>query len=95
MAFATQTSTPTRSGLKLLVWLQWLTSNFLVRTLLKMLLIIWVVVSLTFVIVRALPGNPVDIFVLKLMDSGMSEDEAKARAAQLLHIDLKRPLGAQ
>lgn len=72
------------------------TGNFLVRTVIKKLFIIWVVVTLTFLIIRALPGNPVDIFVMNLMDSqGVSEDEARLRAAGLLRIDLSAPLPIQ
>jgi len=73
-----------------------ITSNYLVHTLLKKVFIIWVVVTLTFIIIRALPGNPVDIFVMNLMDSqGVSEDEARLRAAGLLRIDLSAPLPVQ
>ena len=70
-------------------------ANFLLRSLLKMVLIIWIVVTLTFLIIRALPGNPVDIFVLGLMDSGLSEREARTRAASVLRLDLDRPLAEQ
>lgn len=70
-------------------------ANFLLRSLLKMVLIIWIVVTLTFLIIRALPGNPVDIFVLSLMNSGLSEREARTRAASVLRLDLDRPLAEQ
>jgi peptide/nickel transport system permease protein len=70
--------------------------SFLLRSLLKMLLIIWIVVTLTFLIIRALPGNPVDIFVLEVMTkSGLSEREARTRAASILRLDLDRPLAEQ
>jgi len=53
-------------------------------------------VTLTFVIVRALPGNPVDIMVVNLMNTqGISEDEARTRAAGLLRLDLSAPLPVQ
>lgn len=70
--------------------------NYALRTLLKKAFIIWVVVTLTFLIVRALPGNPVEIMVINLMDSqGLSEDEAHSRAAALLRLDLDAPLHQQ
>jgi peptide/nickel transport system permease protein len=69
-------------------WLLW-------RSLLKTGLILWIVVTLTFLIVRALPGNPVDIFVQSLIDRGMSEAQARSRAAGLLRIDLEQPLALQ
>ncbi len=68
---------------------------FLLRSLLKMILITWIVVTLTFLIIRALPGNPIDIFVLSLMDTGLSEREARTRAASVLRLDLDRPLAEQ
>lgn len=70
--------------------------NFYVLTILKKALIVWVVVTLTFLIVRALPGNPIDLFVFNLMDTqGLSEDEARQRAAALFRIDLDAPLSQQ
>jgi peptide/nickel transport system permease protein len=77
-------------------WLERIAKNYILRTLLKKTLIIWIVVTLTFIIVRALPGNPVDIMVMNLMDSqGISEEEAQTRAAALLRIDLDAPMHKQ
>lgn len=70
-------------------------SNFLLRSLAKTILIVWIVVTLTFLIIRALPGNPVDIFVQNLMQGGLSEREARTRAASLLRLDLDQPLADQ
>lgn len=70
--------------------------NYALQTIAKKALIVWVVVTLSFLIVRGLPGNPVDIMVLNLMDSqGISEDEARTRAASLLRLDLDAPLHEQ
>ncbi|MBV9790382.1 MAG: ABC transporter permease [Chloroflexi bacterium] len=69
--------------------------NTIGRSLLKTALILWIVVTLTFLIIRALPGNPVDIFVQNLINQGMSEEQARSRAARLLRIDLNQPLSAQ
>jgi len=70
--------------------------NYALQTIAKKVLIVWVVVTLSFLIVRGLPGNPVDIMVLNLMDSqGISEDEARTRAASLLRLDLDAPLHEQ
>lgn len=80
---------------RLLGWLDRIPSNFLLRSLLKVVFLLWIVVTLTFIIIRALPGNPVDIFVLSLVDSGMPEEEARARAAKLLRLDLNEPLTNQ
>lgn len=71
------------------------TLNMVLRSLLKTTLILWIVTTLTFLIIRALPGNPVDIFVQSLVNQGMSEEQARSRAARLLRIDLDQPLSAQ
>lgn len=77
-------------------WLRKIYKNYWTRTIVKKIFIVWVVVTLTFLIIRALPGNPVDIMVLNLMDSqGISEDEARQRAAALMRIDLDAPLYEQ
>lgn len=70
-------------------------ANVVLRSLLKLLLISWVVITLTFVIVRALPGNPVDIFVLGLVNTGLSPEEAQRRAASVLGLELDQPLLVQ
>ena len=70
--------------------------NYVFQTVLKKIFIIWVVVTLSFLIVRGLPGNPVEIMVINLMDTqGISEDEARTRAASLLRLDLDAPLYVQ
>ncbi len=74
-------------------WLS--TAKYFGRTLLKTLFIVWLVTTLTFFIIRTLPGNPVDIMVMSLMDSGLSEEEAQARAKALFRIDFNQPVGEQ
>ncbi len=77
-------------------WSERILKNYAVQTIFKKIFIIWVVVTLSFLIVRGLPGNPVEIMVLNLMDSqGISEDEARTRAASLLRLDLDAPLYVQ
>jgi len=77
-------------------WFEHIRKNYFLQTLGKKLFIVWVVVTLSFLIVRGLPGNPVDIMVINLMDTqGLSEDEARARAASLLRLDLDAPLYEQ
>ncbi len=87
--------TPAQTNRLLNFW-QRVFKNYWLRTIVKKIFIVWVVVTFTFIIIRALPGNPVDIMVLNLMDSqGISEDEARMRAASLLRIDIDAPLHEQ
>jgi peptide/nickel transport system permease protein len=77
-------------------WPERILKNYATQTIAKKLFIVWVVVTLSFLIVRALPGNPVEIMVINLMDTqGLSEDEAWTRAAALLRLDLDAPLHEQ
>ncbi|MBN1486534.1 MAG: ABC transporter permease [Anaerolineae bacterium] len=94
MSVETSTS-PATSSLTLTGILGKIWGNFWVRTIAKKIFIVWVVVTLTFFIIRALPGNPVEIFIIQLMDSGLSEEEARTRAAALMRIDLDAPLSEQ
>jgi peptide/nickel transport system permease protein len=94
MAIVTRPAS-TRPPAHLRIWLDRILSSFLLRRLVKMILIIWIVVTITFLVIRALPGNPVDIFVANLMDTGLSEREARTRAGSLLRLDLDRPLAEQ
>lgn len=76
-------------------WLERGSLLYVLRVVFKLLLILWIVTTLTFVIIRALPGNPVDIYIQQQVDRGLSEDEARTRAAALLRMDLTKPLFGQ
>jgi peptide/nickel transport system permease protein len=83
-------TTKPRSGLK---WLQNVARSYIVQKLLKTIFTIFVVVSLTFFLIRLLPGNPIEQMVTQLISQyGMSVREANDQAAALFAIDLNRPL---
>lgn len=82
---------PRARGLIARVW-----RNALVRALVKAVLTIYVVTTLTFFIVRLMPGNPVEIEIQNLIvQQGLSYDEARDQAAALFNIDLSAPLHLQ
>jgi peptide/nickel transport system permease protein len=57
---------------------------------------VWVVVTLTFFLIRLMPTNPVEVYINELMiQYGLSGDEARNQAAALLAIDLDAPLSQQ
>jgi peptide/nickel transport system permease protein len=77
-------------------WLQKITSNHLLKIILSRLFMVWIVITLTFFIVRALPGNPIDIFVTEQMEKfGLSEREARQRASTVLCFDVNGSLDTQ
>jgi peptide/nickel transport system permease protein len=77
-------------------WGQSITSNFLVRRSFKALFTIFFVTSLIFFLIRLMPSNPLQIYILELMSQyGMSYQDAASQAASLFSIDLNAPLWKQ
>lgn len=96
MASTTAAPAPAERSPALTRPLRALASSYLVRRIIKALVTIFIVVSLTFGIVRLMPGNPVDIFILEQMNQyNISYQEARDQAAALMAIDLDAPLYQQ
>lgn len=66
--------------------------NYYVRRILKGLLTIYVVTTLTFFLIRLMPGNPLDVFIQAQLAQGASLAEAQQAAASYYHIDLDKPV---
>ncbi|MCB0061568.1 MAG: ABC transporter permease, partial [Caldilineaceae bacterium] len=76
--------------------LQLFVNSYLFRKLLRTLFTIFVVTTITFFLVRLLPGNPVEIYVNQLVVTyGMPLNEARDQAASLFAFDLDQPLYLQ
>ena len=70
--------------------------NYALGRILKSLITIWAVASLSFVLVRWMPGDPLQAYVKRLMSQqGLSREEALARASSLLSYDPGAPLLSQ
>ena len=68
----------------------------ILQAIVKALLTVFVTASITFFLIRLMPGNPIDIKIDELTKDGlMSYQEARAQAASLFSIDLERPLPLQ
>ena len=66
------------------------------RAILKAILTIWTTITLTFLLIRLMPGNPVDLKIDDLMREGAyTYDEARVLASSLFRIDLTRPVHEQ
>lgn len=71
-------------------------SNYLLRRILKAILTVWCVVSLTFFLIRLMPSNPIEVFIEnQIAQYGMSYAEARDQARALFAIDLDKPLHEQ
>jgi peptide/nickel transport system permease protein len=68
------------------------TRSYLFRSLLQTVITIWAVMTFTFVLVRLLPGDPVQTMIDRLMQEGqITYEEARDRASLMLSSDLQQP----
>lgn len=76
--------------------LRQLGSNYVVRRLFKAFFTIFFVTTLTFFIVRLMPGSPVEVYINTQMGLyGVSYEEAAAQAAALFSVNASEPLYQQ
>lgn len=71
------------------------TLAFVLRRVLKAIITIWLAVSLTFFLIRLMPGNPIDIFMEDLVRAGASAEDARAQATAMMNIPLDEPVTTQ
>ncbi len=95
MTTITTSPTPSTTRQALSNSIQKITSNYLLRRLVRAVFTIWLVTTITFFVVRAMPGNAVDILIQELTAQGVSPEDAKNQAAALMSIDLDQPLAGQ
>jgi peptide/nickel transport system permease protein len=73
-----------------------ITSNYIVRKILKAMVTAWAVSTFTFFLIRLLPGNPIEQLVNQLVVTyGIPLNEAYDQAAALFAIDFNRPVMLQ
>lgn len=92
MTTITRTQSPPQTVFDVL---QKIISNYLLRRLAKALFTIWLVASITFFVIRAMPGNAVDILIQDLTLQGVSPEDAQNQAAAMMGIDLNQPIMGQ
>jgi peptide/nickel transport system permease protein len=82
-----------RSGKEISTMLRKFFKNYYFRRTLKAVASVFVVTTLTFFLIRLMPGNPLDIYVASQMQTlGVSREEAEVMASSIFQIDLKRPI---
>jgi peptide/nickel transport system permease protein len=70
--------------------------NYLLGRLLKAAFTVWTVVTLTFFLIRLMPGNPIDQIINQLVSQyGVPYVEARDQAAALFSVDLNEPVASQ
>jgi peptide/nickel transport system permease protein len=71
----------------------WLTAHPALRALLKAVLTVFLVVTLTFFLIRLMPGSPIEVYINTLMsEQGMSYTEAADVVRGKFSVDLNRPM---
>jgi peptide/nickel transport system permease protein len=70
--------------------------NFYVGRLVKALITIYLVATISFFVVHLMPGSPVDVYIYSMMAQyGISYASAQNQAAALFSVNVNEPLGQQ
>lgn len=73
-----------------------ISGNFLLRSLVKAVVTIFVVATLSFFLIRLMPGSPMEVYINDLMAQySMPYDDARQSAEGLFGIDMDQPLYLQ
>ena len=78
-------------GLSMFAW--W--GHYFAMRILRAMLVVLIVITAVFFLVRLLPGNPVDVYVAKLTADGVPAAEARVSAQSYFGIDLDIPVWQQ
>lgn len=71
------------------------TSSYTFRVIIQGIITAWAATTFTFVLIRALPGNPVEIRIDQLMQQGFTMEEARNQAATIYDFNPDEPLLSQ
>ncbi|HRE47536.1 MAG TPA: ABC transporter permease [Aggregatilineales bacterium] len=89
------TSTPERRSRLGMLWKN-ARKSYILRSIAQGLFTLWAVTTFTFVLIRFLPGNPVDIKIQQLINSqNLTYEEAARQAAGLFPFDPSEPVVTQ
>lgn len=69
--------------------------NYYLLRLLKALLTIYIVTTLTFFLIRLMPGNPLDIYISQQVAQGTPYQDAVQMASSIFQVDLNQPMHVQ
>jgi peptide/nickel transport system permease protein len=74
-------------------WVKRITSNYIVKMIVRGIFTIWFVTSLIFFLVRLMPSNPIEVYINELIvQYSLTYAEARDQAASLFAIDLDAPI---
>lgn len=86
----------TKGAIRLRSWGLGVWRHYVLRRVVRALFTIFVAASLSFFLVRLMPSNPVQVYIVQLISTfGLSYQDAQNMAASLFAIDLNEPLWHQ
>lgn len=88
---ATVTSPPLPSNTPF-GWLKRVLRSYLLRIIFQGLVTAWAAITITFFLIRLLPGNPVELQIERLLNQGYTYEQARNQAAGLFNFDPDQPL---
>jgi peptide/nickel transport system permease protein len=95
MAVAPVTSRPAVASGAAAFWHR-VRRSFWTARLVKAVLTIYIVITITFFLVHLLPGSPIEVYIQNLIATyGVPYDQARAQASALYDVDLSQPVGLQ
>lgn len=69
--------------------------NYYVQRLIKGIVTVFVVTTLTFFLVRLMPSNPLEVYIQAQLSQGIPLADAQAMAAAIYRVDLSKPIYVQ
>jgi len=74
-------------------WLGRLARGYVVRSIAQAVFTIWLVTTFTFLLIRLLPSDPIQVYIDRQTHAGdMTYDQAVARASAMFGTDLQKPV---
>lgn len=70
-------------------------TSYAFRRICQSVFVIWLVATITFLLMHFMPGDPIEIMAGRLNSAGMSQEQALATAANIIHYDTTAPLWQQ
>jgi len=69
--------------------------SYTARIMFQGLVTAWAAITLTFFLIRLLPGNPIDLYIEQLLNQGYTIEQARNQAAGLFNYDPDQPVITQ
>jgi len=69
--------------------------RWIIKRVITLLITFYIAITLTFFLIRLMPGNPIDVMINQYMQQGMSMEQARMMVSSLYQIDFSKPAWEQ